>query len=78
MSSRRGRGENGEKGTGNKKHSWYVQNRQEGVKYSMGNVEAKELICTTNGHKLRRGLLDGRGLPSRGVQRRKNGTIIIA
>ena len=41
------------KGTGNKKHKWYIQNRQEEVKNSMGNVEAKELICTTRGHELR-------------------------
>ena len=37
------------KGTGNKKHKWYVQNRQEEVENSVGNVEAKELICTTHG-----------------------------
>ena len=48
-----GRGENGEKGTGNKKHKWQVQNRQGEVKNSKGNGEAKELICTTHGHELK-------------------------
>ena len=45
------RGEGG-KGTGNKKHKWWVQNRQGKVKNSMGNVEAKEFICMTHGHEL--------------------------
>ena len=30
-----------------------LQNRQGEVKNSMGNGEAKELICTTHGHELR-------------------------
>ena len=34
-------GENGGKGTGNKKHKWQVQIRQGEVKNSMGNEEAK-------------------------------------
>ena len=33
-------GENGVKGTGNKKHKWQVRNRQGKVKNSIGNVEA--------------------------------------
>ena len=33
-----GRGENGGKGTGNKKHKWQVQNRKGEVKNSTGNV----------------------------------------
>ena len=41
------------KGTGNKKHKWQVENRQGEVKNSIGNGEAKELICTTHGHELR-------------------------
>ena len=32
-----------------------VQNRQGEVKNSIGNVEAKELICATHGHELRGG-----------------------
>ena len=42
-----GRGENGEKGTGNKKHKMSAQNRQGEFKNSIGNGEAKELMCTT-------------------------------
>ena len=54
------KGENGGKGTGNRKHNWYVQNRQGEVKNSIGNGEAKELICTTHGHELRLGgILEG-------------------
>ena len=37
-----GRLENRGKGTGNKKHKWWVQNRQGEVKNSIGNGEAKE------------------------------------
>ena len=50
LSARRGSGENGGKGLGNKKHRWQVQNRQGEVKNSMGNGEVKELPCTTHGH----------------------------
>ena len=46
-------GEKERKGTGNKKHKWQVQNRQGEVKNSIGNGEAKELICMTHGHELR-------------------------
>ena len=51
-------GENGGKGTGNNKHQWQVQNRQGEVKNSIGNGEAKELICTTHGHELRWGVME--------------------
>ena len=34
-------------------HKQQVQNRQGEVKNSIGNGEAKELICTTHGHELR-------------------------
>ena len=41
-------------------------NRQEEVKNSIGNGEAKELVCTTNGHELRRGgNVGGNGIPGR-------------
>ena len=46
-------GENGRKGTGNKKHKRYVKNRQGEVKNSVGNGEAKELICRTHGYELK-------------------------
>ena len=45
----------GGKGIGNKKYKWQVQNRQGEVMNSIGNGEAKELICTTHGHELRAG-----------------------
>ena len=51
--SKEGWRENGEKGTGNKKHKWQVQNRQREVKNSIENGKAEELICTTHGHELR-------------------------
>ena len=41
-------GGNGGKVTGNKKHNWWVQNRQGDVKNSIGNEEAKELTCTAH------------------------------
>ena len=57
---------NGRKGTGNKKHKWQVQNRQGEVKSSMGNGEAKELVCMTHGHELKQGNASGRGVQGRG------------
>ena len=45
----------------------------------MGNGEAKELICTTHGHELRRGILMGgdcRAVWDKGEG--KNGTTVIA
>ena len=53
--------ENGGKCTGNKKHKWWVENRQGEVKNSIGNVEAKELICMTHGHELSWGEAGGSG-----------------
>ena len=49
----RGGGQDGGKGTGNKKHNWWVQNRQGEVKSSIGNGEAKELTGMTYGHEIR-------------------------
>ena len=49
-----GKGRMGEKGTGNKKHKWQVQNRQGEVKNGIGNREVKELLCTAHGYELRR------------------------
>ena len=58
----------GEKGTGNKKHNWYAQNRQEEIKNSIGNGEANELICTTSSHgcELVEGMLEGMGCCTKG------------
>ena len=47
------------KGTENKQHKWQVENRQGEGKNSVGNVEAKELICMTHGHELRWGNAGG-------------------
>ena len=56
----RGERENRGKGAGNKKHGWWVQNRQGGVGNSMGSGKTEELICMTPGHELRSGeLLEG-------------------
>ena len=49
-----GIGEKGGEGAGIRKRNWYIQNRQGEVKNSIGNGEAKDLICTTHGHELRR------------------------
>ena len=79
LSVGRGRVEGGEKGTGNKKHNWQVQNRQGEGKNSTGNGEAKELICTTHGHELK-----GRNAGGKGRywveegKRGKIGTTVIA
>ena len=47
-----GQWENGVKGTGNKKHKLYVQNREREGKI-VWETETKELICMTHGHELR-------------------------
>ena len=60
------RGENGEKGTGNKKHKCQVQNRQGRVKNSIGNGEAIELVCMTHGQELRGGMWVGWVVQGRG------------
>ena len=60
-----GRGRGGE-GTENKQHKWQVENRQGEGKNSVGNVEAKELICMTHGHELRQwGIWVGGGVQGR-------------
>ena len=56
-------GEQGEWGNsaGIKKNNLWLQSRQEEVKNSIGNEEAKELICMTHGHELREGIAGGNG-----------------
>ena len=50
-----------------------VPNRQGKVKNSIGNGEAKELICTTYGHELRGvGCQREWGVPGGGRERGKN------
>ena len=71
-------GGNGKKGTG-KKHKLQVQNRQQEVNNSIGNGEAKELICMTHGHELRWGNDGERGATGqRRIKGRKIGTTVIA
>ena len=57
----REKGEDGGKGAGIKKPNWQVQNRQGNVKNSIGNGEAKEIICMTNGHELSGRITRGNG-----------------
>ena len=54
-------GENGGKGAGNKKHKWQVQKRQGEGMNSVGNGEAKDVICVTHGHELWGGWGDAEG-----------------
>ena len=56
------RQESGGKGTENKKHKWYIENRQVEVKNNIGNVETKELIYTTHRYELRQEDAGGKGL----------------
>ena len=49
-------------------------NRQGEVKNSIGNVEAKELICMTHGHELKGGNVGGRGCAGRRGIEGGNGT----
>ena len=41
------------------------------VKNSIGNGEAKELVCTTHGHELKGGIAEGMVVPGRIGQRGK-------
>ena len=62
------------KGIGNKKHKWWVQNRQGKLKNSVRNVEAKELTSTIHGHEQRGrwGNVGGRrGVGQRGIKGEK-------
>ena len=77
----RWRGENGGKGTGNRKYNWLVQNRQGEINKSIGKGEAKELTCMTHGHELRgwgRCWWDGGCRAEGGKGEEKNGTTVIA
>ena len=66
LSAGKRRRENGGKCSGNKKHKWQVENRHRKVKNSMGNREAKELICMTHGHELKWGNAGGKGVQGGG------------
>ena len=73
-----GEGENGRKGTGNKKHKRQVENRQGEGKNSVGNVEVKELIGMTHGHELKERNAGRRGCAGQRGIKRGNGTTVIA
>ena len=67
------------KGTVNKKQNWQSQNRQEEVKNSIGNGEAKELVCMTHGHELSGGILERRSYSAEGDKgKKKNWTTVVA
>ena len=55
-----------------------VGRKQGEVKNSIGNVEAKELICKTHGHELKWGNVDGRGCAGQRGIKGGNGTTVIA
>ena len=78
LSAGKGREENERKGTGNKKHKWQVQNRQGELKNSVGNGEAKELLCTTHGHELKGENVGGMGYAGQKGIKWENGTTVIA
>ena len=46
-------------------------NRQGEIKNSIGNGEAKELLCMTRGHELRWGTNGGGGYKAEGIKGRK-------
>ena len=69
-----GWGRTGEKVQGIRNIKWQVENRKGEVQNSMGNEEAKELICMTHGHKLRGGSAGGNGDTGQRVAKGKNGT----
>ena len=68
-----GRGQRiGEKVQGIRSVIGSIHNRQGEVRNSMGNGEAKELICMTHGHKLKWGNDGGMGITGwRGIKRRE-------
>ena len=66
VTSREGKGRMGEKVQGIRSINGRHKNRQGEVKNSIGNGEAKELICMTHGHELRgRGNAGGKGCAGR-------------
>ena len=55
-----------------------MENRQGEVKNSIGNVEAKKVICVTLGRELRCGNAGGRGHAERKKIKGGNGTTVVA
>ena len=58
--------------------NWEVQHRPGGVKNSMGNGVAKELICMTHGHELRGDCWREWGVLGGGGKGERIGTTVIA
>ena len=71
-------GKSGGNGTGNKQHKLQVENRQGEVKNSIGNTEAKELICTTHGPELKLGNVGDVVCRTERNKGEKHGTTVIA
>ena len=58
--------------SGSEQHKWQLEDTQGEVKNSTGNVEAKELICTTHGYELNGGNAGERGYAGwRGIKGEK-------
>ena len=77
LSGGRGAGENGVKVQGIRNINGRYKIDTE-VKNSIGNGQAKELICTTHGHELRGGDAGEKGTEGqRGIRGEKNGTTVI-
>ena len=55
-----------------------MENIQGEGKNSVGNVEAKELICMTHGHELKQGECGWEGCAGRRGVKGGNGTTVIA
>ena len=73
---REGERQSGGKGKRNKKHNWQVQNRQEDVKNSIGNGEAKKLTRTTHGHEISGSIARGKGdIGQKGAKGKKMGQL---
>ena len=62
----------GEKVEGIRSINGRHKNRQGDVKNSMGNGEAKELVCMTHGHELKWQMLVGGGCMAEGNNGKKN------
>ena len=79
FSVRKGREEQGEKGTVKKNHNWQACNRWGEVKNGIGKREFTELIRTTDGHEPKVGDAEGLwGAGLRGDKRGKFGKTVVA
>ena len=72
------KGRMGEKVQGLRSTNWQGQKRHGDVKNSIGNGEAKDLLCLTHGHELGEETAGGMGIPDKGGQSGKNWETEIA